>query len=75
MVTEARLAAYCTTPGATISNFADRLRPSSETTATVIGETIPGPTLWLHTCSMPESECRETPIHSSQSRFTLCVCR
>ena len=46
MVTEAQLAAYCTTPGATISNY-DRLRPSSETTATVIGETIPGPTLWL----------------------------
>ena len=55
---ETGFSCYCIT---TISIFADRPRPSfSETTATVIGETMPGPSLWLHTCSMPESECRET---------------
>jgi hypothetical protein len=27
---------------------------------TAIGETIPGPTLWLHISSTSESVCRET---------------
>ena len=54
--------ARCIRPRAAsmISIFADRPRPSSDTTVTMTGETMPGPTLWRQTSLMSEPECRAT---------------
>ena len=54
--------AYCIRlrAASTISTFADLPRPSSETTVTMTGKVIPGPTLQRQTSLMSEPMRRET---------------